>query len=46
MKLEGRDTRYFIRIDEGKQGSNDRIPTNIELDSWDLPSHFQAGFIY
>jgi hypothetical protein len=43
MKLEGRDARYFIRIDESKQGSNERIPTNIELDSWDLPLNFQIG---
>ena len=43
MKLDGRDARYFIRIDETKQGSNERIPTNIELDSWDLPLNFQIG---
>jgi len=43
MQLDGRDTRYFIRVDEGKEGSNDRIPTNIELDSWDLPLIFRIG---
>ncbi len=43
MKLEGRDTRFFIRVDDNKQGSNDRIPTNIELDSWDLPLIFRLG---
>jgi hypothetical protein len=43
MQLDGRDTRYFIRVDETKQGSNERIPTNIELDTWDLPLHFQIG---
>jgi hypothetical protein len=43
MKLEGRDTRYFIRVDENKEGSNDRIPTNVELDSWDLPLIFRLG---
>ena len=43
MRLDGRDTRYFIRVDDTKQGSNERIPTNIELDSWDLPLHFQIG---
>ncbi|GBD88510.1 hypothetical protein BMS3Abin03_02446 [bacterium BMS3Abin03] len=43
MKLAGRDTRYFIRIDETKEGSNDRIPTNIELNSWDLPLIFRLG---
>ena len=43
MRLEGRDSRYFFRIDETKQGSNERIPVNIELDSWDLPLYFQIG---
>ena len=43
MRLEGRDTRYFISVDPTKQGSNDRIPTNIDLDSWDLPLYFQIG---
>ena len=43
MRLEGRDARYTIRVDDNKQGSNDNIPTNIEMDSWDLPLHFQIG---
>jgi hypothetical protein len=43
MKLSGRDARYFIRIDGSKTGSSDQIPTEIELDSWDLPLLFQFG---
>lgn len=43
MKLSGRDTRQFIRLDPTKTGSNDRIPTNVELDSWELPLQFQFG---
>ena len=43
MGLNGRDTRYFIRVDENKIGSNERIPTNIDLDEWDLPLIFQIG---
>ncbi len=43
MKLQGRDSRYFIRVDPTKQGSNDNIPVNIDLDSWDLPLYFQIG---
>ncbi|MFQ5603068.1 MAG: PorV/PorQ family protein [bacterium] len=43
MKLSGRDTRHFIRIDDNKLGSNERIPTNIELDSWHLPLTLQFG---
>ena len=43
MKLDGRDTRYFIRIDETKEGSSETIPTNIELDEWELPLTFRIG---
>ena len=43
MKLSGRDTRRFSRIDETISGSNERIPHNIEMDSWDLPLLFQIG---
>ncbi len=43
MRLSGRDTRRFGRIDESKLGSNERIPQNIELDSWHLPLLFQFG---
>ncbi len=43
MTLQGRDSRYFIRIDETKQGSNENIPVNIDMDSWDLPLYFQLG---
>ena len=43
MKMAGRDTREFIRLDPSKQGSTDQIATNIELDSWDLPLLFQFG---
>ena len=43
MQLSGRDTRRFSRIDETKLGSNERIPQNIEMDSWDLPLVIQFG---
>ncbi|MBI2619871.1 MAG: PorV/PorQ family protein [Ignavibacteriales bacterium] len=43
MQMAGRDTRYFIRLDPSKTGSNDRIPSNIEMDTWDLPLLFQLG---
>lgn len=43
MKLAGRDTRTFHRIDPQKMGSNDQIPQNIEMDSWPLPLNFQFG---
>lgn len=43
MQLSGRDTRQFIRIDPTIQGSNDRIPFDVELDAWSLPLSFQLG---
>ncbi len=43
MQLSGRDTRRFGRIDETKLGSNERIPFNVELDSWNLPLLLQFG---
>jgi hypothetical protein len=43
MRLEGRDTRTFHPIDPTNTGGNDRIPQNIELDSWHLPLNFQFG---
>ncbi len=43
MELNGRDARYFIRVDDTKDGSNDQIPTSIEMDTWELPLMFQIG---
>jgi hypothetical protein len=43
LRLAGRDTRTFMRVDERKMGSNDQIPTNIEMDNWPLPLNFQFG---
>lgn len=43
MKMAGRDARQFIRLNPNQLGTNDRIPTNIEFDSWDLPLYFQFG---
>ncbi len=43
MKLNGRDTRTYERVDPAKLGSNDQIPYIIDLDSWDLPLLFRIG---
>lgn len=43
MRMDGRDTRSFGRVDENNMGSNERVPFNIEMDSWDLPLLFQIG---
>ena len=42
-QLSGRDTRNVGRIDPSKLGSNDQVPSNIEMNSWDLPLLFQFG---
>lgn len=43
MKLAGRDTRTFERVDPAKLGSNDQVPYIIDLNSWDLPLLFRIG---
>lgn len=43
MKLAGRDARTFISVDPTKLGSNDRVPSAVEFDSWALPLLFQFG---
>ncbi len=43
MQLSGRDTRQFISVDPANSGSNFQIPSNIEMDSWNLPLLFQFG---
>ncbi len=43
LKMSGRDARMFERVDAQKMGSNDRIPVNIEMDTWSLPLNFQFG---
>jgi hypothetical protein len=43
MQLAGRNVRNYYRIDPSKQGSNERIPHTIELESWPIPLNFQFG---
>ena len=43
LQMSGRDSRDFIRIDPNKLGSNDRIPVNISMDSWEMPLFIQIG---
>jgi hypothetical protein len=43
MQLAGRDNRQYVSVDITKLGSNDQIPSDIEMDSWDLPLNFQIG---
>jgi len=33
-------------VDDTKLGSNDQIPSTIEMESWDLPLLFQLGFSF
>jgi hypothetical protein len=46
MTLSGRDLRQFGRIDPTILGSNERIPSDIEMDSWDLPLQFRIGISF
>lgn len=46
MKLEGRDTRMYYSVDQTKLGANERIPFNIDLDTWDMPLILQIGVAF
>jgi hypothetical protein len=43
LTLAGRDARKYYSVDVDKLGSNDQIPFNIDLDSWDIPMCFRIG---
>jgi len=43
MTLAGSDTRQFLQLDATKPGTNNQIPADIEMNSWDLPLRFQIG---
>lgn len=43
MQLAGRDSRQYISVDNTQLGTNSQIPSDIEMDSWDLPLIFQIG---
>jgi hypothetical protein len=43
MKMAGRDSRQFVRLNPAELGTNGQIPTDIAFDSWDLPLLFQFG---
>lgn len=43
MQLAGRDSRQYISVNVNQLGTNSQIPSDIEMDSWDLPLIFQIG---
>ena len=43
MQMGGINARRTIDIDEGTQGNNENITTEIEMDSWDMPLSFRFG---
>ncbi len=43
MQLSGIDTRTFARIDPTLLGTNDQVPYNIDLGTWNLPLLFRIG---
>ncbi len=43
MQMNGRDARQFISVDPTQLGTNNQIPTQIEMGSNDLPLFFQIG---
>ncbi|NOZ03862.1 MAG: PorV/PorQ family protein [FCB group bacterium] len=43
MRLEGRDTKINVDIDEEKAGNNDRIDAHLDTWRWPLPLLFRFG---
>jgi hypothetical protein len=46
MKLSGRDLRQFISVSPSQLGTNDRVPSQVEMDSWDLPLEVRLGISF
>ncbi|BBM69267.1 PorV/PorQ family protein [Rhodothermus marinus] len=43
MQMRGVNTRVFVDLDPTHSGSNDRLPAQLETNSWDLPLSFKFG---
>ena len=43
MQMGGINAQRFIDIDESSSGNNENIPTQIEMNQWDLPLSFKFG---
>lgn len=43
MKYEGSDAVVYYNVNAGKNGSNDKVVTDIRTDEWSLPLAFRVG---
>jgi hypothetical protein len=43
MKFEGRDAIAYINVNPGKNGTNDKVVSDIRIDEWALPLVFRVG---
>jgi opacity protein-like surface antigen len=46
MQMQGTSSIVLVDLDEENGGNNDKIPSNLEMDSWDLPLGFKVGVSY
>ncbi len=46
MRMRGDDTVVFVDIAPDNFGSNNRIVSRLDLESWSLPLNFRAGLAY
>lgn len=46
IKYEGEDNFIYYSFDPFKHGNNDKIFSEIKMDSWDLPLTFRVGLAY
>ena len=43
MQMDGVNSRVFVDVDAGHEGSNDSVPAKLESTRWDLPLSFKFG---
>ncbi|MBU1097605.1 MAG: hypothetical protein CVV23_11635 [Ignavibacteriae bacterium HGW-Ignavibacteriae-2] len=46
MQLDGTSSVVLYDGDEESTGNNDRIPSRLQMDAWDLPLGFKVGLAY
>jgi opacity protein-like surface antigen len=46
MEMQGQNSIILVDLDEENGGNNDKIPSNLQMDAWDLPLGFKVGVSY
>jgi len=46
MEMQGQSSIVLVDLDEENGGNNDKVPSNLSMDAWDLPLSFKVGVSY